>query len=310
MINLKNEDIENYKKKGWCIVKTGIKYEDLLEYKKNVQEIVNKSVKTGYRPGRIYFDYINSFNLAAVEAPLNNLVCNEQVLDFFKKLNLGNAVKKIMGWDQTICKLIRLFCMGNHNYSGQWHQDIDMPNQSCQVSIIFENENGFKIINKKNRYLFFDENSFYNKNNRGNLKLHSKKNFLPIVLNEKNCEKLNVSIGDIVFFEPHLLHKGSCNNNRLQFHMRFKDFNILKEKTFFKSDNIDFYFDEIYNFSHSENKIVNFLPKVQRSTIFRRFRNSANYYFPIMNFIHYLKQKKEDKNFQYELFANTAYQDK
>jgi hypothetical protein len=310
MIDLKSEDIENYKKKGWCIVKSGLSYEDLLEYKKKVQQIVQKSIKTGYRPGRIYFDYFNSFNLAAVEAPLNNLVCNEQVLDFFKKINLGSAVKKIMGWDIAICKLIRLFCMGNYNYSGSWHQDLDMPNQSCQISIIFENEKGFKIINKKNRDVFFDENSFYNKNNRDNLKMHAKKNFLPTILNDKNCEILKVNIGDIVIFEPYLLHKGSSNGNRLQFHMRFNEFNKLKEKKIFKSKNIDYYFDDIYNFSNNENELINSLPTIQRSTKLRRFRNSINYYFPIKNFIHYLRQKKENKNFKYELFANTAYQDK
>ena len=74
--------------------------------------------KINYKPGRIYYDYIQSFNLVAVEAPLNKLVCNNEVLTFFQKLELGNAVNKIMGWENSICTLIRLFCMGNYNYSG------------------------------------------------------------------------------------------------------------------------------------------------------------------------------------------------
>ena len=95
--------------------------------------------------------------------------------------------------------------------------------------------------------------------------------------------------------------------------MRFFSFNDQKKFNFFKLSGFDFYFDEdkIYNYLRSENEIIKTIKNiVKRASIIRRLKNSINYFFPLFNFIYYLKQRKLDKKFKYEIFANTAYQKK
>ena len=304
MIKINSNNLKHYKDKGWCILKSGFSNVELLNFQKKVYEIEINAKKFNYKPGRVYYDYIYDFNLAAVEAPLNNLVCNKEVFNFFDTLKIGTVIKKITGWENTICPLIRLFCMNNYNYSGHWHQDAIGKNNAVQASIIFNDENGFKILKKENRDIFFNEEKMLK------LEKHARKNSLPTLLNEKYYDTLNVKLGDIVLFDPFLLHKGSSNNKRLQFHMMFLNYD--KEINFksFESSNFDFYFNDYYDFSKSEHEIIKSLPYVKRSSIYYKLKNSINYYIPIFNILHYLRQRRAENEFDYEIFSNTAYQKK
>ena len=140
MIQILKQDIDTYNKKGWCVVKSGLSHDELLKYKKKIQQIEINAKRMKYKMGRVYFDYINDFNLAAVEAPLNKLVCEMEVHKCFQKIKIGSAVKQIMGWNNTICPLIRLFCMNKYKYSSHWHQDNKIQNKALQASIIFNDE--------------------------------------------------------------------------------------------------------------------------------------------------------------------------
>lgn len=321
MIEVNPLNIKNFREKGWCILKSGFDKKELLNYKKKVGEIEAQAKKINYKPGRIYYDYIQSFNLAAVEAPLNKLVCNNEVLNFFQKLEIGNAIKKIAGWENTICTLIRLFCMGNYNYSGHWHQDFDtnwyqdydtnkegkFQGIAIQASIILKDEKGFHIIKKEK------QNEFYSNEIHKKLKIHSGMNILPTLINKKFYDTVSLKSGDIFLFDPFLYHKGSCNHKRLQFHMRFFNFNDKKKFNSFKLNGFDFYFDQdkVYSYLKSENEIIKTIKNiVKRAPIYGRLKNSINYFFPLFNFIYYLKQRRLDKQFNYEIFANTAYQKK
>ena len=307
MIKLSHENIQNFKEKGWCVLWSGFNNDELLNYKKKVAEIEAQAKKINYKPGRIYHDYIQSFNLAAVEAPLNQLVCNSEVLNFFQRVEIGNAINKIMGWENTICTLIRLFCMGNYNYSGHWHQDTTNQGTMIQASIIFKDECGFQIIKKEK------QSEFYNEEIDKKLESHSKVNILPTLINEKYYDTLNLKSGDILLFDPSLYHRGNCNLKRLSFHMRFFNLDYKKNLNFFKLKGFDFYFDEdkTFHFLKSENEIIKKIPHiVKRASIYRKLKNSINYFFPFFNFLYYLKQRRLDKQFNYEIFSNTAYQKK
>ena len=106
--------------------------------------------------------------------------------------------------------------MGQYNYSGHWHQDNVITGKTVQVSIIFKDEKGFKIIKKiptKN----------LNEEIINNISQNFTKFKLPVTLDEKYYDVIDVKKGDVILFEPYLLHKGSYNNSRLQFHMRFEE---------------------------------------------------------------------------------------
>ena len=102
MINITKKNIKNFDDHGWCIVKSNLDEKDLENYKFQVDSIINKTKKKKYNLGRIYFDYLFDYNLAAVEAPLNKTVCSNEVIDFFNQINIGQAVNKIKNWNQTI----------------------------------------------------------------------------------------------------------------------------------------------------------------------------------------------------------------
>ena len=127
--------------------------------------------------------------------------------------------------------------MGNYNYSGHWHQDLLVPNTGVQISIIFKDEKGFKILKKQKNSEFFDKEIFKIFSD------HAKKHTLPIVLEEEYYDSLNLEVGDIFLFDPSLLHKGSCNYKRLLFHMRFFNFDINKNYKKLQLKDFDFFFD-------------------------------------------------------------------
>jgi len=306
MIELSTKDLEDYNKNGWCLLKSSFSYDELLNYQKSVYDIELKAKKLNFKTGRIYFDYIQGFNLAAVEDPLNPIVCDDNVYNFFKKLKLGKVINKLMGWDGAVCVLLRLFCMGNFNYSGHWHQD-EVKNSVIQVSIFFKDEIGFKII-KKDKL-----NEFLSKEIDKILSSHNKNNVLPTIINKKFYHTLNLKIGDVLLFNPVLFHKGSSNNKRLNFHMRFYEKSEIPDRNLIAIKDFDFNIDKhVRNeFCNSENKVLNKnIPLIKRNTIFRRLKNSVNYFFPIFNFFYYLKQHKSNNKFKYEIFANTVFQKK
>ena len=302
MIKLNSSDISHYKDKGWVLLNCGLSAEQIQKYAEHVKLIIKKAKINNYKFGRIYFDYLFDYNLAAVEAPLNRSICGSDVINFFSELEIGSAINSLMGWKNSVCSLIRLFCMGQYNYSGHWHQDNVISGKTVQVSIILNDEKFFKIVKK---------NSKKNKLNEeitNNISQNFTKFKLPVTLNNKYYDVIDAKKGDVILFEPYLLHKGSYNNSRLQFHMRFEEKNLDENKTFFHHNSLDFDLIKDYDFNISEENIASKIPIVKRELIHSRLRKTINYYLPIDNFYHYFKQKNIYKSFNYELFSNTAYQ--
>ena len=217
MIKLNSSDISHYKDKGWVLLNCGLSAEQIQKYAEHVKLIIKKAKINNYKFGRIYFDYLFDYNLAAVEAPLNRSICGSDVINFFSELEIGGAINSLMGWKNSVCSLIRLFCMGQYNYSGHWHQDNVITGKTVQVSIIFKDEKGFKIIKKNSDKKNLNEEII------NNISQNFTKFKLPVTLDEKYYDVIDVKKGDVILFEPYLLHKGSYNNSRLQFHMRFEE---------------------------------------------------------------------------------------
>ena len=84
------------------------------------------------------------------------------------------------------------------------------------------------------------------------------------------------------------------------------------------------------NYEHSKNKDFDFklikdydprldlkikkaiFPKISRSNFFQRTLNTLNYYFPLINYLRYLKLKRNEyhKNLKFDILDNTFYQKK
>ena len=294
--------LDDFKKKGWLQSEINIPGDQLEDYSKSVLNIVANVKKNKFPFGRIYHDYLFDYNLAAVEAPFSNIICSENVIDFFSKIEIGSMIKTIKGWKEVECSLVRLFCMGDYNYSGHWHKDDVSEGNSIQVSILLKPEMGFKILKNKHKVEFDNQQ-------KENINSVSSKFQLPIKFKNYYYDVIDGKKGDIIFFEPSLLHKGSSNKSRLQFHMRFHEIKNLQDKNnLYKNNKLDFYMKKIYDPNYKHDLISSKLPKIKRANSFSRLKNLINYFFPIFNFYYFLKQKKIEKNFDYEILSNTFYQ--
>ena len=134
---------------------------------------------------------------------------------------------------------------------------------------------------------------------------------LPFKISKDCFTTIDAKAGDIIFFEPSILHQGNCNSSRLQFHMRYENVENLK------SQNIDYIYNKNlsintikeYNIDiNVKNNNLNF-PRASRSPFYKRLLYSINYYLPILNFLKYIKLKKSYKNkeLNFDLFSNTFF---
>ena len=195
--------------------------------------------------------------------------------------------------------------MGRYNYSGNWHQDDIFSQHTIQVSIALKNENGFKILKKNFINSSIIKEKIY-KMNKINPKLK-----MPIKIDRKYYDTINLQKGEVFFFNPFQLHKGSCFDSRLQFHMRFN----LYEKQKYLEDSyepniLDFHLLKKYEPNSNYENLCKIFPKVNRSKFLVRFIKTLNYYLPLQNIYYFIRQKFFDSTLDYELFSNTFYQRK
>ena len=305
MININNNDILEFKKNGFIIKKISINKEDFLDYTKKIENLYKKLLISNFPYKRMYHDYLFSNNWAAIECPLNREICDHKVWDFFSKLNLGSSIQKISNFKNIYCKLIRLFVMQNFNYAGHWHQDCDELNKRIQVSIYFKDEKGFKIVkpnmqNELFRHYFNNDKSFLLNSNLP----------APLVFDEMYYNTINANAGDIILFDPYLVHQGSYNSSRLQFHMRFDGFQEENE-IFLNKQNLDFLYYDFYDYDFDINSKDIPLPKDKRFSFIKRLANTINYFLPIKNFYKINSLKKNlinNKHLKFDFFANTFWQ--
>ena len=304
MINLENQDIDFYKKNGWLKVSSGFSSETLEKYILGAQDLVKKAKKTNYPFRRIYHDYLFDFNLAAVEIPLNKKICNDSIYNFYSNLKLGRAIKKIKGWETPVNTLNRLFCMSNYNYSGLWHKDSFDKNVIAQVCLYLKDEVGFKILLKESEEEVIKKYFNY----LGNKDIVH----LPEKIPEKYYTEIKASAGDVLFFEPSLLHLGKFKSSRMQFHMRFENIKNLENEKIIDPKNEVFDYNLLEYYSTDLDVLDSSLnipiDKHERERFFSRFKNSLNYFVPYRNLKSLIKAKILKRNCKYYFFSNTLYQ--
>ncbi|MDB2680313.1 hypothetical protein N9Y95_00590, partial [Candidatus Pelagibacter bacterium] len=296
--------LKQFKENGFFIKKLNISNQEFQSYKNDVLNIVKNSKRKNYNYRRIYYDYLFSNNWAAVEVPLNKTIADSSIWSFFSRIKIGNAVKKIAGFNKVYCKLIRLFCMSNFNYCGDWHQDCDQPFKRVQASIYFKDEKGFKIIKPSKQIELFENYANGNKN------FFLSKPPLPFKIDKSFFNEIEGREGEICFFDPFYLHQGSSISSRLQFHMRF-DGQIDQHESFVTNENIDFLYNDFYDFNYPLDKNNLCLPGDIRGNIKTRAINTVNYFIPILNLRKKIKFKKKYLNYNFvkpDFFSNTFWQ--
>ncbi len=319
MLKINKNNVEHFSKHGWVQISMNLEEDFIKECYLSLKKLEQKSKDTKYPLGRIYHPHLFKLNQAAIEAPFNKLLLDNNIITLFEKIKLGKAIKDLMKWQSCACDLARLFTMDNYNYRGNWHRDYsgwdgdNLGASAVQVAIYLKDQDGFRIIKPdydywgNNPILFSDRNEPYQDSIQS----------VPLKLNTKFYDNIEGKAGSVLFFSPGLMHQGSCSSKRLDFHMRFaplnensQDFNKITNY----SSNIfqDFLLLKEYGYDFNPNK--DFIsPRLKSTSLSFRLQNSLNYYTCFLNIYkvmrrHFVYRKKVPHPWQEDIFANTIYQ--
>ncbi len=300
-MNLLNSvDTSFFKQKGYIVIKNQINEEVIKKLHKNSKEIIKEAINIKWPHVKVYRDYPHFFgkpNIFGVDYPFNSLL-GKNLFDVFNSLKIDNFIKQLGHFENFETELIRLHTNSNFfNYQGGWHRDYATFSSPGYLTCIIylEDEKGFKIVTKEKNKLLIEYG--IDTNSQSNLTVKDSFTDLP-----KNMyEVVDVNRGDILFFEPGLLHQGFCKKYRLHYHMRFKKLengktNHNKPFNFIKDFLPDTKIDEnigTYNYSKS-----------LRSRI-KRLRTFILYFFPrIKSLIYNIFAKKK----KLSIFHSTIWQ--
>ncbi len=297
---------------GWTIVKMRFTRKDLHRYKSALLALRDKALHTNYPLRRCYFPHVSSDNIAAIESPFNHLILNDEVKEFFQRLELGQTIRTLLGWDDVYLQLARLFTMKNYKYRGNWHFDFSnwdgnlVQISSIQVAVYLQDQDGFRIIKPPLDISSIEQNSLSKLPSNRDLIFKLPPDFYSEIRGEE---------GSVLFFAPGLLHQGNSNIDRLDFHFRFSN-NLGKDNNLqYKSpvdSFVDFqmpdYYCEEFDINHDT-----YSPRDIKPSNYIKFKNTLNYYTAFANITYFLKYLARNKNsslepWKVDIFANTIFQ--
>lgn len=318
MIAFTPSDHSHLLEHGWVSLDMGISKADLKRYRDALLAMRARAVREAYPIGRIYWDYLGTNNLAAIEAPLNDAILDPSLVEMFGRLQLGDLTSSILNWPGSYCSLVRLFCMDGYKYRGHWHRDYPLYQpeveklSSLQVAVYVEDQPGFRIL-RKGMEFDQDESIFPDESAANDVLLTP----LYVNLPEDTYIETKGRAGTVMLFNPSVMHQGSSAKRRLDFHMRFRSTNVPSEDRALVQDEslgfqmLDFLSPE---FDLAKIKRDNLLPLVERSDFTRRLINTVGYYSGLRNAADFMRLRTEWKKVrrnapvQKDYGANTLFQ--
>ena len=303
MIQFSDDDLSAFSRQGWVKVSIGLDPEKLVHFCNLTEEMVAQVKQKGYPYGRIYQDILGCFNLTAVEAPFHADVCPQSVLDLLKSLHLGETIKHLNGWQDPCATLARLFCSGSIKHEGAWHRDSNERGAYLIVGIFLKDESGFRILKKATEEEHVREIF-------GTADMSKTMFSLPADIPKDNYDELDIKAGEILFFDPALLHQGHHTEARLNFHLGFRR-NPAIGSDLVRVKGFDFRMFRALHPEASESDRAK-LPKLKRR-LKNRLITTFNYLLPVINFLSFCKillKRSDDQPRKVSILANTFYQRK
>ena len=303
MIQFSDDDLSAFSRQGWVKISSGMSPEKLLHFCNLAEEMVVRAKREGYPYARIYQDILGCFNLTAVEAPFHVDVCPQIVLDLLSSLHLGATIKQLTGWLDPSATLARLFCSGSIKHEGAWHRDSNERGAYLIVGIFLKDETGFRIVKKATeeelvRKVF------------GTADMTNSVFPLPADFPDDNYDELDIKAGEILFFDPAILHQGHHTETRLNFHLGFRK-NSAIDSELVRVKGFDFPILKALHPEASESDRTK-LPKLKRR-LKNRLITTFNYFLPVRNFLSFSKivlKRSDDQPQKVSILANTFYQRK
>ena len=212
-----NHNKKKYKENGYFIVNnilTG-KEDILLKAQQSFLDIKNK-VKEGHYPYyRVYDDYSFSKNLAGIELTFSEDILTNSIIRIIEECRVLEIAKELLG-EEVELDLSRYHLTENFSHVGNWHRDesIGHIDDSIQINIFLYDEVGLQVI----------ENSHNNEIKEEDLIKKTPHASL------ENSVWVSTKAGDVLVFNPAILHRGISLYPRANIHFRFKKKKTHKKK--------------------------------------------------------------------------------
>lgn len=212
-----NDCKKSFAENGYCVVNLNLNYQILDSARKAFFSILQKTKKEIYKKVRVYDDYTLTANIAGIENIFDQDIINQDILNLINESNIVNLAKFILDEDDIVLYLSRYHVTNDYSHLGIWHRDEEPNNlQSVQVNIYLYDETGMDIIpNSNKRENLMEENLVFN-----TCRYLSLKNSTPVSMNA----------GQVLVFDPSLIHRGKTLNNRAHLHFRFAKKNFLQKR--------------------------------------------------------------------------------
>jgi hypothetical protein len=231
---------KNFVNNGYCIINLNLNYQVLDCARKSFLNILQKTNKEIYKKVRVYDDYTSVPNIAGIENIFDKDIIDQDILNLINKSNIVNLAKFILDEDDIVLNLSRYHVTNDYTHLGIWHRDIE-PNslQSVQVNIYLYDETGMDIIQNSNkRKNTIEEDLVFNTCRYSSL---------------KNSKSVSVDAGEVLAFDPSLIHRGRTLKDRAHLHFRF-----AKKKTLPEFEDKSHALDHLnfYNINHDLKNIL------------------------------------------------------
>ena len=275
-----SSSLDYFNQKGYVIIKKQVNDQLLKKLRDCSKNIINKATIIKWPFTRVYRDYPYFFgkpNIFGIDYPLN-IQLGDKLLDLLNELKIKNVIKKIGSFNDFETELIRLHTNSHFfNYQGGWHRDHDIYPSSgyLQCVLYLESEKGFRIVPKDKNNLLID----YGIDNRYQSNLSVNDSF--IKLPDKIIDTVSAEAGDLLFFEPGLLHQGFCKKYRLHYIIRFKkiEFELSDPKNIFN------FVKNLLPNSNLEGKNQTYNYKMNFFSNIKRIKTLILYFFPRIKMI-------------------------
>lgn len=205
---LQQKNILELDNKGYSIIQNCLDKETIYKAQKAFKLILNKVKKKDYNYYRVYDDYSLAPNIGGIEMVFHPNIINQDIIDFIKNSKLLDIAKEILGEDIHL-ELSRYHLTENRSHVGIWHRDakINDPQNSIQLNIFLFDEQGLQVVDGSHK----DDSV-----------ISSKEIIDRPFIYIKNSRWVETKAGDILVFNPAVLHRGVSAFPRANLHFRFR----------------------------------------------------------------------------------------
>ena len=222
---LSNAQINQYNNNGYVVVKSVLS-KNMLEKAKKYYSIMRQKCENGKYNHLRRYNNLSSWDIYAIEDIFHPDIFEKEIFKAIMDSKALEMSQQILN-SPVFLSLSRLHCTKYFSHSGCWHRDVGLPSKGLEyIDTLIEQ----KLFNHVQITLpFFDEEGFFIvKDSHLKNDKYIKTSYVIRPPNKRIYDdEINIPLkaGDIILFNPLLIHRGSCKgrikNQRAHIHMRF-----------------------------------------------------------------------------------------